>query len=251
VEFQPIVTQLGLRPVGVEALIRWVHPSRGRIAPDSFLPLAERAGLMPALTRTVLELSLDEAQSLRRLGWTIPVSVNLSASDLLDSGLVDFVADALSRRGLPGSALRIEITESLLVEAASSDDFLLRLRALGVDLAVDDYGTGYSCLAYLHDLPISYLKIDRSFTDRLLQERTAVIVASTIDMAHRLNLKVVAEGVEVAHQLEWLGLHGCDLVQGYYTGRPMPADGLHSWLAERPAHPDQTANLPTPAEAGV
>jgi diguanylate cyclase len=250
VEFQPIVTQSLLRPVGAEALIRWHHPTRGRVVPDAFLPLAERAGLMPALTRIVLDLSLDEAVSLRRLGWAIPVSVNLSASDLLDTKLVTYVARALSERGLPGEALRIEITESLLVDRASSADFLMQLRGLGVDLAVDDFGTGYSCMAYLHDLPVSYLKVDRGFTDRLLQDsRTATIVASTIDMAHRLDLKVVAEGVETVDQVDWFGAHGCDLLQGYHISRPMPADSLHAWLADHMSRsPTEGPHRPALAE---
>jgi diguanylate cyclase (GGDEF)-like protein len=234
VEFQPITALSPIRPTGMEALVRWTHPTRGRVAPDAFLPLAEKAGLMPALTRTVLDLSLDEAQALRRLGWRIPVSVNLSASDLLDNNLVHYVATALEERGLPGDALRLEITESLLVDTAGPAGALLyRLRELDVDLAVDDYGTGYSCMAYLHDLPVSYLKIDRGFTDRVLKDdRTAVIVASTIEMAHGLNLKVVAEGVETTDQLDWLHAHGCDLVQGFHIGRPMPSDRMRAWLAE-------------------
>ena len=237
VEFQPIVTSASLQPLGVEALVRWSHPTRGRVPPDAFLPLAERAGLMPRLTRRVLDLSLDEAVALRRQGQAIAVSVNLSASDLLDAQLADYVAEALLERGLPGAALRIEITESLLVEGANSAEFLSRLRRLGIQLAVDDYGTGYSCMAYLHDLPVSYLKIDRSFTDRLLRdERTTIIVASTIEMAHRLKLEVVAEGVETAEQQAWLLEHGCDLLQGYFIGRPMPRDALHTWLA-RPTSP--------------
>jgi EAL domain-containing protein (putative c-di-GMP-specific phosphodiesterase class I) len=248
-EFQPIVTAAG-RPVGVEALIRWNHPTRGRVPPDTFLPLAEHAGLMPAVTRAVLEMSLDEACALRRRGWTVPVSMNLSASDLLDDSLVDIVAEALAERGLPGAALRIEITESLLVEGATAGDFLTRLRALGIDLAVDDYGTGYSSLAYLHDLPVSYLKIDRGFTDRLPQDgRTAIIVASTIEMAHRLDLRVVAEGVENDDQLDWLREFGCDLVQGYHIGRPVGAERLHTWLAERV--PAGTPRIPAPHEPGL
>ena len=235
VEFQPICGLPELTPVGLEALVRWNHPVRGRIAPDAFLSLAETAGLMSAITRTVLDLSLDEATRLRERGWTIPVSVNLSASDLLDDNLVEHVEQALGERGLAGDALRIEITESLLVDTtAGALDRLLRLRALGVDLAVDDYGTGYSCLAYLHDLPVSYLKVDRSFVDRVLRdERTALIVASTVEMAHGLGLKVVAEGLETTDQQAWLAAHGCDLVQGFLLSRPVPPERLYPWLAER------------------
>jgi diguanylate cyclase len=252
VEFQPIVVLPGAEPVGVEALVRWTHPSRGPIAPDTFLPLAESAGLMPALTRTVLDLSLDEAATLQDLGRPMPVSVNLSASDLLDTHLAEYVAEALTQRGLTGTALHVEITESLLVEGARSSEFLLRLRELGIEIAVDDYGTGYSCLAYLHDLPVAYLKIDRGFTDRMLHdERTAVIVASTIDMAHRLKLAVIAEGVETGEQSSWLEEHGCDQLQGYHFGRPMSAERLHLWLA---GHPDEPASgaearIPTQAES--
>lgn len=254
VEFQPIVAGPDAGPVGAEALVRWTHPSRGRIAPDAFLPLAESAGLMPALTRTVLALSLDEAAALQQLGRPMPVSVNLSASDLLDAHLVDYIAEALTLRGLTGAALHIEITESLLVEGAHSSEFLLRLRQLGIQLAVDDYGTGYSCLAYLHDLPVAYLKIDRGFTDRMLSdERTAVIVASTIDMAHRLRLQVIAEGVETVEQGAWLDAHACDQLQGYYFGKPMDADRFHSWLAEHPSaeeHSTATASrIPTQADS--
>ncbi len=250
VEFQPIVNAAGGDLVGAEALVRWTHPLRGRVAPDSFLPLAESAGLMPALTRRVLDLSLDEAVVLRRLERPIPISVNLSASDLLDRQLIAYVAEALSRRGLTGDALRIEITESLLVEGASAAEFLLQLRGLGIRLAVDDYGTGYSCMAYLHDLPVFYLKIDRGFTGRLLQdERTAIIVSSTIDMAHRLNLQVVAEGVETAEQRDWLAEHDCDLLQGYLIGRPMTAEGLHAWMADHPpvGEPSPLASAPPSA----
>jgi diguanylate cyclase (GGDEF)-like protein len=235
VDLQPVAVTATLRPYGMEALIRWNHPDRGMIPPDAFVPLAQKAGLMPAVTRTVLERSLDVASELRRSGWTLPVSVNLSASDLLDGTLVDHVTRALADRVLPGEALRIEITESLLVDSRSgATDLLHRLRALGVDLAVDDYGTGYSCLAYLHDLPVSHLKIDRAFTDRLLNDdRTALIVASTIDMAHGLGLTVVAEGVETGEQLAWLADHGCDLVQGYYISRPLGSEPLRSWLAQQ------------------
>jgi diguanylate cyclase (GGDEF)-like protein len=237
VEFQPISALPSLHTLATEALVRWNHPTRGRIAPDDFLPLAERAGLMPAITRAVLDMSLDEVRRMRERGWPLAVSVNLSASDLLDDNLVEHVELALLERDLPGDALRIEITESLLVDTGGGAlDRLFRLRALGVDLAVDDYGTGYSCLAYLHDLPVSYLKIDRSFVDRMLKDdRTALIVGSTIEMAHGLGLKVVAEGLETVEQQEWLARHGCDLVQGYLISRPVPPDRLYPWLAETAA----------------
>jgi diguanylate cyclase (GGDEF)-like protein len=247
VDLQPIVRLPHAQPVGLEALVRWNHRDRGRIPPDEFLPIAERAGLMPQLTRAVLRLSLDAVVELRRRGWTVPVSVNLTASDLLDPTLVDHIAEALIERGLPAGSLRIEITESLMVDRGPrSTGFLEDLRALGMDLAVDDFGTGYSCLAYLHDLPVSYLKIDRAFTERVLSDdKTAVIVSSTIDMAHRLGLLVVAEGVETEDQLQWLVSQGCDLVQGYHTGRPMAPERLFEWLARQVRVPLQQTTRQT------
>lgn len=248
VQFQPIVTQGQLRLAGVEALVRWHDETRGWVSPDHFLPLAERAGLMSSITRAVLDLSLDQARDLRARGRPVPVSVNLSASDLLDVGLVDHIAAALAARRLTGDALRIEITESLLVAGPQARDFLQRLRRLGIELAVDDYGTGYSCMAYLHELPVSYLKIDRGFTDRILTDpRTAVIVESTIQMAHRLGLKVVAEGVETSEQLDWLTVHGCDLTQGYHVSKPLTGPALEQWMTEHRAPsavPAQSPNRP-------
>jgi diguanylate cyclase (GGDEF)-like protein len=241
VEFQPIVAAASKRPTGFEALVRWTHPTLGRMSPDEFIPLAEQAGLMPQLTRVVLRRSLELSRDLRHRGWGTPVSVNLSAGDLLDALLVDHIADALAERGLPGSALRIEITESLAVDRGrGAAAFLDQLRALSIELAVDDFGTGYSSLAYLHDLPVSYLKIDRAFTARLLEDaRTATIVSATIDMAHRLDLRVVAEGVETEEQLAWLAEHGCDLIQGYHTGRPMTVEAVDAWLAGHALVPQQ------------
>ena len=243
VAYQPIVTREEMQPVALEALVRWRHHDRGFVSPEEFLPLAERAGLMPSVTRSVLDQSLDDAQHLRDWGWDLPISVNLSATDLLDTGLVDYIAAGLGDRELNGRSLRIEITESLLVDHALSADFLERLRLMDIELAVDDYGTGYSCMAYLHQLPVSHLKIDRGFTDRLLDdERTAVIVDSTIQMAHRLNLSVVAEGVESQAQSDWLLEHGCDFLQGYHISRPTDLVQLHAWLSAAPLSPSSNVD---------
>jgi EAL domain-containing protein (putative c-di-GMP-specific phosphodiesterase class I) len=234
IELQPIVALSSRAPVAVEALVRWVHPGLGRLAPDEFLPMAMRAGLMWRVTRFVLDAALDEAAALRRDGWDLPVAVNLSPSDLLNAGLVDFVADGLQRRGLSGSLLHVEITETVLMEDRGHSDAMLRaLRGLGVQVAVDDYGTGYSGLAYLRDLPVNQLKVDRSFVAELSDHRTATIVASTIQLGHDLGLGIVAEGVENEQQLAWLDRHGCDQVQGYHLGRPMSSSLLRTWLTER------------------
>jgi diguanylate cyclase (GGDEF)-like protein len=234
IELQPIVALPSRAPAAVEALVRWVHPGLGPLAPDEFLPMAMRAGLMWRLTRYVLDAALDEAAALRLDGWDLPVAVNLSPSDLLNAGLVDFVTDGLQRRGLPGTLLHVEITETLLMEDRGHSDAMLQaLRGLGVQVAVDDYGTGYSGLAYLRDLPVNQLKIDRSFVGELSDHRTATIVASTIKLGHDLGLAIVAEGVENEQQLAWLEGHGCDQAQGYHLGHPMRASLLRTWLTER------------------
>ncbi|GAB6897213.1 putative bifunctional diguanylate cyclase/phosphodiesterase [Kineosporia succinea] len=231
--FQPIVDAHTRLPRSVEALVRWTDAERGFVPPDVFLPLAEHAGLMPQLTRTVLDLAFEEAAILRELGHDIAVSVNLSASDLLDGLLEQELLERLHEHALPVHAVKIEITESLLVDShGRAGDFLLAVREEGFELLVDDFGTGYSSMAYLHDLPVSTLKIDRAFTSRLSTDpRTGVIVDSTIEMAHRLGLSVVAEGVETEAELAWLQEHHCDLIQGYLMSRPLPAADLHTWLA--------------------
>ncbi|GAA3598993.1 hypothetical protein GCM10022223_12980 [Kineosporia mesophila] len=233
--FQPIVDARTRQIRSVEALVRWTHPERGFVPPDVFLPLAEHAGLMPQITSIVLDLAFDEADALRRLGYNIAVSVNLSASDLMNGSLEHELAQRLARRSLPASAIKIEITESLLVDShGRAGDFLLAVRDLGFELLVDDFGTGYSSMAYLHDLPVATLKIDRAFTSRLSTDaRTGIIVASTIDMAHRLGLSVVAEGVETEEEMTWLQAGDCDLIQGYLIAKPLAAVALHAWLADQ------------------
>jgi len=235
VDYQPLVHLATGRPSALEALVRWRHPERGRVAPDDFLPLAEQTGLMNEITRAVLNLALDHAVVLARSGVSVPVAVNLSASDLLDVTLADDVIGGLEQRGLPPDALQIEITETLLVGNRESTRTLLdRLEHHGVRLAVDDYGTGYSSLTYLHDLPVTELKIDRTFTARLLGDpRTATIVRSTIQLAHDLGLEVVAEGVESAAQMGWLADAGVDTAQGFHIARPMSGPAALQWLVRQ------------------
>lgn len=221
----------------VEALVRWNHPSRGLLQPGDFLPLVEEAGLMQEMTRILLAQALDQAAvwMLREIRLTI--SVNLSPSSLLDAALPERIAALLEARGLPASALILEITEEYLMQdydlARAS---LTRLRNIGVRISIDDFGTGYSSLAYLRDLPIDELKLDRSFLTPMQDDpRAAALVASTIDLAHSLDLRMVAEGVETADALAELSLFGCDQAQGYFISRPIPAAELVTWLANRGA----------------
>jgi EAL domain-containing protein (putative c-di-GMP-specific phosphodiesterase class I) len=196
--------------------------------------MAEPTGLMHEITHAVLALALDHAVALRDSGSGVPIAVNLSASDLLDATLADAVFDGLRSRRLPPDALQIEITETLLMgDREQTRSLLERLRDHGILLAVDDYGTGYSLLAYLHDLPVHKLKIDRAFTDRLLRDaKTATIVRSTLQLAHDLGLEVVAEGVETQEQRDWLYAAGADTAQGWLISRPMGAEASLQWLRE-------------------
>ncbi len=213
---------------GVEALVRWNHPTRGLLFPDAFIPVAERFGLMRGLTSCVLGLALDQADSWLEAGLLVPVAVNVSAANLNDTELPQQVADMLAVRGLDGTALVVEVTETMLMNDAERALSVLRdLRTQGVRISIDDYGTGYSSLARLRDLPINEIKLDRSFIMELdSNERTAQIVDSTVRLAHSLGMTVVAEGIETADSLGMLTAMGCDVGQGYHLGRPVPAERL-------------------------
>jgi diguanylate cyclase (GGDEF)-like protein len=231
--YQPKADLRTGRITAVEALVRWQHPQRGLVFPDEFIPDAERAGFMRKLTARVLGLAADQAAVWQRAGHPLPISVNVSASNLLDVELPDQVFTLLATRGLPPSALVVEITEStLMVDPTRSLAVLNRLRAGGVRISVDDYGTGYSSLAYLRDLPVDELKLDRSFTTDLdTDPRSAAIVESTVRLAHSLGLPLVAEGVETAEIWQRLAEFGCDYGQGYYLSRPVPPERIEELVA--------------------
>ena len=220
---------------GVEALVRWDHPTRGLLYPVHFLDLIEDCGLMHQMTKHVLERALDQAREWQVRGRPLGVAVNLSASSLLDAELPDYVAGQLASRGLAPGALQLEITEETLMSDRDQARLILsRLRDYGVEIAVDDFGTGYSSLAYLRELPIDELKLDRSFVFPMADDaRAAALVASTISLAHSLGLRMVAEGVEDQVAYAELSRYGCDQVQGFYISRPMPAAELDHWLAQR------------------
>jgi diguanylate cyclase (GGDEF)-like protein len=231
--YQP---QLDLRTgtvVGVEALVRWEHPTRGLLTPDVFLPLAERAGLMRRLALRVLERSLRDLRAWRATGHDLKLAVNLSVSNLQDVALPEQVAMLLDSLGVPPAALTLEITEDVLMaDAARSQQVLAGLRALGVRLSIDDYGTGYSSLAYLRALPVHELKLDRSFVRNLTSDpRAAAIVRSTLQLSRDLGMTMVVEGVEDAGALAALCAWECDIAQGFHVARPMPAEQFVNWLA--------------------
>jgi diguanylate cyclase (GGDEF)-like protein len=233
---------------GVEALVRWNHPSRGLLFPDAFLLLVEESGLMPALTWIVLEKALDQAATWRSEGRALTVAVNMSASCLVDADLPGRIGAMIRARGLPRDVLLVEITEEFLMDDRErARTILARLHQDGVRIAVDDFGTGYSSLAYLRDLPIHELKLDKSFVFPMADDvRAAALVASTIDLAHSLDLRMVAEGVESDLAYAELARYGCDTAQGYLMSRPLPAAELGLWFANRQGEPGLAAAAPVP-----
>ena len=207
----------------VEGLVRWRHPQLGLLAPDTFIPLAEQTGLISPLTERVLDEALRQARSWHDVGFDIRVSVNLSTRNLVDRGLATTLQGLLGKWRLGASALQLEITESALIdEARRATTALEALSSLGIRLAIDDFGTGYSSLTYLKRLPVSEIKIDRSFVANMLTSREdAVIVRSTIELARNLGLETTAEGVEEESTCRQLTAWGCDFAQGFFLGRPV------------------------------
>jgi diguanylate cyclase (GGDEF)-like protein len=251
--YQPKIESDTKRVQGVEALVRWNHPTRGLLPPETFLELLEDIGLMRELTHCVLDLALDQLVRWRDLGRYLTVSVNLPASALIDLGLPEWVAGMLAARGLPAECLEIEITEEFLMgDRDRARDILGRLRAQGVRIAVDDFGTGYSSLAYLKELPVDVLKLDKSFLrDILVDPRAMAIVDSTISLAHSLGLNLVAEGVEDDLTSSRLAESGCDLEQGWFYSKALPAGELEAWLdqqfEQQPAGPGGPGGPAVPA----
>ncbi len=234
--YQPQVDLAGGQVCGAEALVRWNHPFHGLIPPDQFIPLAEQTGLIAPLTDWVLGEAIRQCKEWQRVGILLGVSVNLSMWNLRDPALPDRIARLLQARKLSPAWLRLELTESaLMADTACTVDVLARLSALGLQLAVDDFGAGYSSLAYLKKLPVAELKIDRSFVREMATDTTdAAIVASTVTLGHALGLRVVAEGIEDRATWDLLAGIGCDVAQGYYIARPLPPDALVRWLRESP-----------------
>lgn len=231
--YQPKLDLHAGRIVAVEALVRWDHAERGRIAPDAFIPLVEDHGRIGALTRYVFTGALRDAALWHRAGHPLGVAVNVSAALLLDDAFVAELADLVAGAQIPPGAITIEVTETAAMnQPEQAIAALERWRALGVNISIDDYGTGQSSLGYLQKLPASELKIDMSFVRTLVEDqRNAIMVRSTIAMAHELGLKVVAEGIEDAECLALLKTMGCDNAQGWHIGKPMPAPELLAFVS--------------------
>ncbi len=237
--YQPKVAlseEAGVVVVGFEALVRWEHPSRKLVSPAEFIPLAKETGLIVPLGRRVLEEACRQAKEWQDSYPSAPplkMSVNLSARQLGEPGLLEDVATVLSETGLDPGTLVLEITEGILTEDTPVALATLRyLKLLGAKLAVDDFGTGYSSLSYLKRFPVDYLKIDRSFVAGLGRDpRDEGLVSAIVQLAHALGLKTTAEGVETEEQLERLRSLGCDLAQGFYFSKPVPVEAASSLLS--------------------
>ena len=230
IEYQPQVELREGIVRGVEALVRWRHPTRGLLGPETFIPAAEQGGLMRNLTRFVLERSLQQLAEWRTAGLELDLAINVSARDLADARFPDEVARALEEHGVEPSWLEIEVTESVLLsDRLRTSRMLERLVEQGVRIAIDDFGVGYSSLGQLKTLPARVLKIDRSFVSSMESDRSdEAIVSSTIELAHRLGLQVIAEGIETPAHLSRLRAAGCDIGQGHLLGRPLPAEEIVS-----------------------
>jgi diguanylate cyclase (GGDEF)-like protein/PAS domain S-box-containing protein len=215
-----------------EVLLRWNHPTRGHLGPGHFIPLAERTGLIRSITDWLLDRALAQCRSWQDLGAPIHVAVNISAKSLLDQALPGKVQAALDRWSVDPRFLKIEITESsIMADPAHALAILSMLQSMGVRLSVDDFGTGYSSLTHLRQMPIDEIKIDKSFVTTMTEnEADAAIVRTVVDLAHNLGKQVCAEGVEDQATWRMLRSLGCDLAQGFWIARPMPADELLHWL---------------------
>jgi len=234
VHYQPQVDLATRQVTGVEALVRWEHPRRGLLGPMEFIPFAEHTSLMRPLSLFVLDTSLQQLRIWRDQGLHLKIAVNLSAPNLLDSRLPDDVRELLEKWDIPPEALELEVTENIVMtDPERMIEVLSALREIGVGLSLDDFGTGSSSLAYLKRLPVDELKIDKSFVIGMENsEADAVIVRTTVELAQRLGLRVVAEGVETVVALESLALTGCEEAQGFYLKRPVPAEELTRWLTD-------------------
>jgi EAL domain-containing protein (putative c-di-GMP-specific phosphodiesterase class I)/GGDEF domain-containing protein len=235
--FQPKVDLRSGACVGAEALLRWIHPQLGFVSPGEFIPVVERTALMRATTAWVIEQTIVQLARWQAEGIALKVSLNVSPANLVEAGFAGKVIAALARHGVAPASLELEVTETAVMEQHQQATAALEAIAqAGIGLAIDDFGTGYSSLSYLQNLPADVVKIDQSFIRSIsTNERTRLLVATMIRMAHSLDYRVVAEGVETELELDVLRQLDCDEVQGYYYAKPMAAEDFAAWYAARAA----------------
>ena len=234
-DYQPMVDMGSGRIRCVEALVRWCHPRMGQVPPEEFVPIAEQTGMIRPLTLWVIDRALAQLHAWKRAGIDLRVSLNLSVRSLQDRQLPGQIQKLLERHRVEARRVILEITESAIMsDPLTARRVMRRLSAMGFQLSIDDFGTGYSSLSYLKQLPVDEIKIDRSFVTRMDEDdNDAVIVRATIDLAHNLGLKVVAEGVENAGVWELLEILGCDCAQGFFINAPLAPQALASWIRSR------------------
>jgi EAL domain-containing protein (putative c-di-GMP-specific phosphodiesterase class I)/CheY-like chemotaxis protein len=237
--YQPVVDMATREVKGVEALARWTHPHRGTLLPDAFLEQVVNDGLMQAFTDVVVQTAVAQAARWHQAGEGFTVSMNVTASTLLDLSLPDRIAELCRRHALPPERLVLEVTETeAMRDVTRTMDVLLRMRLRNIGVSIDDFGTGHSSLRELQRMPFSEMKIDKSFViDMMTNNDCAVIVKSIIDLGHNLGLKVIAEGVETAQVWRSLSEKRCDYAQGFLIAKPMPAADFDAWLKNWRAHP--------------
>jgi diguanylate cyclase (GGDEF)-like protein len=231
--YQPIFDLASQQPTGVEALLRWRHPTRGVIPPDTFIPIAEQNGQIVAIGRWVLQQACHEAASLHAEGHELAISVNVSGRQLDDDQLIDDVGDALQNAGLDPSTLTLEITETTLMKDPSATaKRLAAIKQLGVQIAIDDFGTGYSSLAYLRQVPVDALKIDRTFINTIATPKQSnAVIHILVQLGKTLGLRTLGEGIEDQSQLLHLQAEDCDDGQGFLFARPLPSTELSDFLS--------------------
>jgi EAL domain-containing protein (putative c-di-GMP-specific phosphodiesterase class I) len=241
--YQPLIELKGGTVIGFEALARWDHPRQGPIPPSTFVPMMEANEIMNEFTSRILEMALDEMR-LWNGGMNGRVAINVSAAIFGSIGIDEMVRTQCIDKGIDIHRITIEITETaVMTESGQVGACLGRLKELGAQLSIDDFGTGYSSIVKLHQLPFSELKIDRSLiTDCVFDLQRSILVRALIDLAHNLNKKVVAEGVETVETLRLLREWGCDFAQGYFIGRPMPPDEVIPWLRQHATRNNASLN---------
>ena len=219
---------------GVEALMRWNHPERGNISPGLFIPRAEESTLINQITDLALDQAMAQMVLWRQHGINIPTAVNISTRNLLQPGFTNQLFRLLEHYGLSGEQLELEVTESaLMLDIQNTIDVLTNITDAKIIVSIDDFGTGYSSLQYLHDLPVSFIKIDQSFVRRLPSDKSAIsIVESTVNLAHNMGMKTIAEGIENRETYDFLENIGCDIAQGFMISRPLPAEEYTKWYTQ-------------------
>jgi diguanylate cyclase (GGDEF)-like protein len=252
--FQPKIDLRTDEIAGAEVLVRWIHPVRGSVPPSEFIPFAEQTGFIRHVTRWVIDAALAQLEAWLALAVEIPLAINVSARDLSGKELPELLAEAMRSHRIPPRLISLEITESALMEDPQNAALILaRIRELGIGIAIDDYGTGYSALSYLTHLTVDSLKIDRSMVNNLRQDaKNAAIVRSTVALGENLGLTVVAEGVETLDQIELLRQFGCHQAQGFGLARPMPAEEMLAWsIARELAHDSAPPTAQAQSDGGA